>query len=202
MGFGGKQQEEKVPSFSLLLSLLLSLSPSLSCSLAHSPPPQSLIQRMLHYGMRRSFSKLKSTNEFGRMSRQAILGLPSIPAISPSYPHGPYFFRNREYFIVEYKTDINKLKQVVPWPLVPASDTILYVACLPACLPACLLLLAHPHVSCLPRTAPFAGTSGSTCQTPRALAPTASLARSCPASWTASLSTTPCPCQSIPQCVF
>ncbi|EGD77793.1 acetoacetate decarboxylase [Salpingoeca rosetta] len=64
--------------------------------------------------------------QFGEMTRQAILALPSIPSISPSYPKGPFHFRDREYFIVEYETDIKRLKQVVPWPLVPASNRILY----------------------------------------------------------------------------
>ena len=55
----------------------------------------------------------------GRLTRQDILDLPSVPAISPSYPHGPYRFLNREYFIITYETDRESLLSIVPDPLVP-----------------------------------------------------------------------------------
>jgi acetoacetate decarboxylase len=41
----------------------------------------------------------------------------SMPFGFGSYPKGPYRFINREYFIVTYETDMDKLKQVVPEPL-------------------------------------------------------------------------------------
>eukprot|EP01147_Barroeca_monosierra_P000421 gene421-7862_t len=75
--------------------------------------------------MRRAFS-IYNRKEFGLLSREKILSMPSIPCISPSYPKGPFYFKDREYFIVEYETDPRRLKQVVPWPLVPASNRILY----------------------------------------------------------------------------
>ncbi|HLM78817.1 MAG TPA: hypothetical protein VK361_10570 [Rubrobacteraceae bacterium] len=39
------------------------------------------------------------------MKREQILNLPSVPAASPSYPHGPYRFIDREFFIVVYESD-------------------------------------------------------------------------------------------------
>uniref|UniRef100_A0A6B2L431 Acetoacetate decarboxylase n=1 Tax=Arcella intermedia TaxID=1963864 RepID=A0A6B2L431_9EUKA len=51
---------------------------------------------------------------------------PSTPLNSPSYPKGPYFFQNREYFIVYYESDIESIKKVVPAPLVPKSNIVAY----------------------------------------------------------------------------
>jgi acetoacetate decarboxylase len=41
----------------------------------------------------------------------------SMPLTSPAYPRGPYRFINREYFVITYETDMDKLKEVVPEPL-------------------------------------------------------------------------------------
>ena len=41
----------------------------------------------------------------------------AMPLHSPSYPHGPYRFINREYLIITYETDMELLKEVVPAPL-------------------------------------------------------------------------------------
>lgn len=61
------------------------------------------------------------------MKEGDILGLPSVPHISPAYPRGPYRFRNREYFIVAYETERASLLQMVPQPLVPnARNLVLY----------------------------------------------------------------------------
>ena len=40
-----------------------------------------------------------------------------MPLTSPAYPPGPYRFVNREFFIVAYRTDPEKLKAVIPAPL-------------------------------------------------------------------------------------
>lgn len=56
------------------------------------------------------------------MKREKILGLPSMPAASPSYPMGPYRFVNREYMIITYVTDHELLLSAVPEPLVPNVD--------------------------------------------------------------------------------
>jgi len=41
----------------------------------------------------------------------------AMPLTSPSYPRGPYQFRNREYLIVTYRTDPLVLRRMVPEPL-------------------------------------------------------------------------------------
>lgn len=41
----------------------------------------------------------------------------SMPLMNPAYPRGPYRFVNREFFVITYETDLDKLKQVVPEPL-------------------------------------------------------------------------------------
>lgn len=41
----------------------------------------------------------------------------SMPLTSPAFPIGPYRFFDREYLIVTYRTDPEKLKRVVPEPL-------------------------------------------------------------------------------------
>jgi acetoacetate decarboxylase len=41
----------------------------------------------------------------------------AMPLSSPAYPRGPYRFVNREYLIVTYRTDPDKLAAVIPAPL-------------------------------------------------------------------------------------
>lgn len=41
----------------------------------------------------------------------------AMPFSNPSYPRGPYYFVNREYFTVTYETDIDLLREIVPAPL-------------------------------------------------------------------------------------
>lgn len=41
----------------------------------------------------------------------------AMPLTSPAYPLGPYRFRNREYLIITYRTDPERLRAVVPEPL-------------------------------------------------------------------------------------
>ncbi|EDQ85114.1 uncharacterized protein MONBRDRAFT_29605 [Monosiga brevicollis MX1] len=62
----------------------------------------------------------------GCLTHDDIVGLPSAPAISPSFPLGPYRFVNREYCLIEYETDLDRLKKVVPWPLKPTSNRVIY----------------------------------------------------------------------------
>lgn len=50
----------------------------------------------------------------------------AMPITNPAYNRGPVRFLNREIIIIAYKTDIEMLKKVVPEPLLPASDIILY----------------------------------------------------------------------------
>src|SRR5215470_14032091 len=41
----------------------------------------------------------------------------AMPLTSPAYPPGPYRFVNREFMIITYRTDPEKLKALVPEPL-------------------------------------------------------------------------------------
>ena len=41
----------------------------------------------------------------------------TMPLESPSYPPGPYYFHNREYMIISYRTDPKAIKRIVPEPL-------------------------------------------------------------------------------------
>ena len=41
----------------------------------------------------------------------------SMPLTSPAYPKGPYRFVNREFLIITYRTNADKLRAVIPEPL-------------------------------------------------------------------------------------
>lgn len=43
-----------------------------------------------------------------------------------TYPKGPYRFINREFVIISYRTHIERLREMIPAPLEPASDIINY----------------------------------------------------------------------------
>lgn len=50
----------------------------------------------------------------------------AMPLTSPAYPPGPYRFVNREYMIIAYRTDPEKLRAVVPAPLEIDSPIVKY----------------------------------------------------------------------------
>ena len=50
----------------------------------------------------------------------------AMPLTSPAYPPGPYRFVNREYLIITYRTDPEKLRVLVPEPLVPDGGIVKY----------------------------------------------------------------------------
>ncbi len=58
------------------------------------------------------------------MTPEEILKLPSMPAVAPSYPLGPYRFVDREYMIITYETDPALLRAAVPEPLVPNDESL------------------------------------------------------------------------------
>jgi acetoacetate decarboxylase len=58
------------------------------------------------------------------MTRDEILAAASMPAFSPSYPHGPYRFIHREYLVVSYESDPDVIRQAVPEPLAPAGNIV------------------------------------------------------------------------------
>ncbi|WP_035058870.1 acetoacetate decarboxylase [Andreprevotia chitinilytica] len=48
----------------------------------------------------------------------------AMPLTSPAYPPGPYRFVNREFFIITYRTDRDRLRAVVPEPLQVPDDPL------------------------------------------------------------------------------
>ena len=61
------------------------------------------------------------------MNLTDILSISSMPIASPSYPHGPYRFVDREYLIISYESDAAAIREALPEPLQPdGSDTVLY----------------------------------------------------------------------------
>lgn len=50
----------------------------------------------------------------------------AMPLTSPAYPPGPYRFVNREFLIISYRTDIDKLRAVVPEPLEVTDPIVKY----------------------------------------------------------------------------
>jgi acetoacetate decarboxylase len=49
-----------------------------------------------------------------------------MPLTNPAYPIGPYRFRNREYLIITYRTDPQKLPALVPEPLQVEEPVVKY----------------------------------------------------------------------------
>jgi acetoacetate decarboxylase len=50
----------------------------------------------------------------------------AMPLTSPAYPPGPYRFIDREYLMITYRTDPEKLRAVVPEPLVIEAPVVKY----------------------------------------------------------------------------
>ena len=50
----------------------------------------------------------------------------AMPLNDPSYPKGPYKFYNREFVVISYRTDPERLRAVVPEPLEVVGDTVNY----------------------------------------------------------------------------
>src|SRR5262245_24222354 len=50
----------------------------------------------------------------------------AMPLNDPAYPPGPYKFYNREFIVITYRTDIDRLREVVPEPLEVSADTVAY----------------------------------------------------------------------------
>src|ERR1700739_2831875 len=48
----------------------------------------------------------------------------AMPLTAPAFPPGPYRFVNREYLIVTYRTDIDRLRAIVPAPLEVAEPHV------------------------------------------------------------------------------
>ena len=50
----------------------------------------------------------------------------AMPLTNPAFPPGPYRFVDREYLIITYRTQPEKLRALVPEPMRPAGDLVKY----------------------------------------------------------------------------
>jgi acetoacetate decarboxylase len=50
----------------------------------------------------------------------------AMPLTSPAYPPGPYRFMHREFMVISYRTDPDKLRAVVPEPLEVTDPIVKY----------------------------------------------------------------------------
>ena len=50
----------------------------------------------------------------------------AMPLTNPAFPSGPYRFVNREYFIIQYRTDLEALRRIVPAPLEITEPVVNY----------------------------------------------------------------------------
>jgi acetoacetate decarboxylase len=48
----------------------------------------------------------------------------AMPLTAPAYPPGPYRFYDREFLIISYRTDADKLREIIPEPLEIVSDLV------------------------------------------------------------------------------
>ena len=60
------------------------------------------------------------------MRKADILKLPSMPAVGPSYPAGPYRFINREFMVITYETDAEVIAEQLPEPLEPLDTPLVH----------------------------------------------------------------------------
>lgn len=58
------------------------------------------------------------------MKKEDVLKLASMPLQSPTFPHGPYRFFDRQYMVVYYKTDADTIRALLPEPLQPDGDVV------------------------------------------------------------------------------
>jgi len=50
----------------------------------------------------------------------------AMPLTNPAFPSGPYRFVNREYFIIQSRTDPEALRRIVPEPLALTEPVVNY----------------------------------------------------------------------------
>ena len=58
------------------------------------------------------------------MKKSDVLALSSMPLQSPTYPLGPYKFFNRQYLVINYRTDPDAMREHLPEPLEPAGNSV------------------------------------------------------------------------------
>jgi acetoacetate decarboxylase len=60
------------------------------------------------------------------MTRDEILAASSMPLTGPSYPKGPYRFIDREYLLINYESDADAIRDVLPEPLEPDGNHVIF----------------------------------------------------------------------------
>ena len=50
----------------------------------------------------------------------------AMPIHNPAYPRPPYKFYNREFVVISYRSDPERIRSLVPEPLEPIGDTVTY----------------------------------------------------------------------------
>jgi len=60
------------------------------------------------------------------MRKEDVLLLPSMPAVGPSYPAGPYRFIDREFLVITYETDPALIRAQLPEPLEPIEQPLVH----------------------------------------------------------------------------
>jgi acetoacetate decarboxylase len=70
----------------------------------------------------------KSTNlELTAMHQETVRTKAfAMPLTNPAFPRGPYRFVDREYFIIQYRTDPEALRRLVPEPLALTGPVVNY----------------------------------------------------------------------------
>ena len=59
----------------------------------------------------------------------------AMPLTNPAFPPGPYRFVNREFMVITYRTDPDKLRAVVPEPLEVSVVAVVCAALSPSSSP-------------------------------------------------------------------
>jgi acetoacetate decarboxylase len=65
--------------------------------------------------------------EFATMNQENVHATAfAMPLTNPAFPPGPYRFVNREYFVIQYRTDPEALRRTVPEPLKLTAPVVNY----------------------------------------------------------------------------
>jgi acetoacetate decarboxylase len=51
------------------------------------------------------------------VTRDEFLAASSMPLVSPRYPKGPYRLIDREYLLINYESDPDAIREMLPEPL-------------------------------------------------------------------------------------
>jgi acetoacetate decarboxylase len=72
------------------------------------------------------YPKTLRSKRYGMNMREVRERAFAMPLTNPAYPPGPYRFVNREFLIITYRTDLAKLRAIVPEPLEVEAPHVRY----------------------------------------------------------------------------